>query len=204
MIVTLLAIGFVGWYAVGSLYNRRRSNVMLRRVWRALRIFKAPGEMESLGSSGFIVALRKPTRHFRALSISLTLEKRELPVNWFVDLLRGKRDTLTVKVALKSPIPVNAEVYRPKSYFGGIAERLSRKLGFQLRRRGEVTLAFEAYNGFLESILRFVARNREIWWVSVRRDGGILIINSHASIIDRLDRLLQFLESLNASLKAQQ
>jgi len=202
--ITALALGFVGWYGIGTVYNRHKSNTLLKKAWDMLRKYKVPGDLTSLGSSGFIIKLKKGTKHFKALIISVILEKRELPINWVIDLLRGKRDTLTVQIVIKNQLPINAEAYRLKSYFGEIARKLAEREGFTIERRGQVEIAYSLKHPILNQVARFLGKNSKVWWISLRKDKNTIVVNAHVDIVDRLEQLLKFVENINVMLKVQQ
>lgn len=194
--ITLLAFAFVGFYGAGSFYNRHISNKMLKIVWKKLRKYNVEGELISLGSSGFIITLNKPTRYFNSLAVSMVLGKREFPINWLIDFLRGKRDTLNIKVVLKRRPPINIEIFRGNNYYGKI---LSKKLGIRISE--DIIIIPNINYKFSEYIKRTMIKEKDIWWVSIREKGIHLSINCNARLIYTLDKVLKMIENVNALLE---
>ncbi len=95
----------VGWYIAGHLCNVRRGRRI--RAWLEPGADALGGEIEGgwLGTpaSGarFNVTRAKPP--FRRLEITLLLANREIPLLWFIDHLRGKRDRCIIRGTLRSP-----------------------------------------------------------------------------------------------------
>ncbi len=194
--ITLLAFGFVGWYGAGSLYNRFVSKKLMRKIGESLKKYRVSKELTTLGSSGFIVNMDKPMEKIRKLSISVVLSKREMPINWIVDYVRGKRDTITIKAVLASKPRYDVDVFRIDNYYGKI---LSRKLDMDKAAilDGVYVYPVEARGkGKVENILRIMRRSRGIWWVSVKREGLHVMITSDSSTADNMRDLLRLLEDL--------
>ena len=89
--IVLLSLAFAAWFGAGYRFNVRRKAELLRSLRSLLG---EPINYASLGSSGFVFLAR---RGVVRVSVTLLLGKREFPVMWLVDRLRGRGDRVEVK-----------------------------------------------------------------------------------------------------------
>jgi len=193
--ITLLAFAFIGWYGAGALYNRRKSNKTMKSVWRTAKRYGVPGKLTSLGSSGFIINITEPTEKLRWITISLILSKRELPINWLVDALRGKRDTITIKATYKNKPRYEFNIFRVNNYFGKTLstrynqEDLLKIDDIYIYPRGE------ASKKKVVDAIDLMKKNREIWWISLSREGTHLITTCHVNITPKINTVLRYIDT---------
>ena len=195
--ITLLAFGFVGWYGAGSLFNRYKSRRLLKTVAQHLKKYKGSKEVTPLGSSGFIINMDKPTDKIKKLSLGVVLSKRELPINWIVDYIRGKRDTLTIKAVFNKKPGYDADVYRVDNYYGrAIHKKVVR--GRYREVDGVYVYPGDAIKkGKVKSALRLMEREEDIWWISLKKEGVHLIITAHPKVVDNLGGIIRLVEDLS-------
>ena len=197
IVITLLAFGFIGWYGVGSLYNRYRSNKIMKIIWAETKKYRIPGELTTLGSSGFIINIDKPTERISKLSIGVVMSKRELPINWMVDLIRGKRDTLMIKAVLNEKPKYDFDIFRTNNYYGkNLRKRLNEKDRIEInsisiyptvvKDRGKVNMA-----------LKFMEKEGDMWWISLKKEGVHLLLISNLKIASRIKKVLRLVEDLS-------
>jgi hypothetical protein len=195
--ITLLAFGFVGWYGAGSLFNRYKSKKMLKTVAQHLKKYRGSKEVTPLGSSGFIIDMDKPTDKIKKLSLGIVLSKRELPINWIVDYIRGKRDTLTIKAVFNKKPGYDADIYRLDNYYGKILHKKVAKDRY--RELGGVYLypGDAIKKGKVKNAVRFMEREKGVWWISLKREGVHLIITANPRVVDNLGSIMRLIEDLS-------
>ena len=100
-----LCLFLVLWYAAGYLYNRRQGQHLFFWLEQGLDVLGSKREAGWLGSpaSGARVNILEAHPPFRRLELTLLLERREVPLLWLLDRLRGRRDWLVIKATLRSP-----------------------------------------------------------------------------------------------------
>ncbi len=89
--IIALSLAFALWFGAGYRANVRRKARLLRTLTGLLG---EPESYASLGSSGFMFSARKGLVR---LSVTLVLGKREFPIMWLVDWLRGRGDRVEVR-----------------------------------------------------------------------------------------------------------
>lgn len=98
-----LSILLVAWYFLGVWFNRRRGIRLARTLHDRLN---ALGAEELTGrwvtASIFQFSARRATSPIGKLVAIIVLESRELALIWLVNLLRGRRDLLVLRMDLRS------------------------------------------------------------------------------------------------------
>jgi hypothetical protein len=113
---TIAVIGFcvllVLWYVVGHLVNRRRGQALFHWLESGLDVLGGKREAGWLGTpaSGARFTVIHAAPPFRRLEITLLLENREVPLQWLLGHLRGRRDGLIMKATLRVPRQGEVEV----------------------------------------------------------------------------------------------
>lgn len=100
-----LCLFLVLWYAAGYLYNRRQGQRLFFWLEQGLDVLGSKREAGWLGSpaSGARINVLEAHPPFRRMELTLLLERREVPLLWLWDRLRGRRDWLVIKATLRSP-----------------------------------------------------------------------------------------------------
>jgi hypothetical protein len=100
------------WYAVAHVYNRHHGRQLFRWLERGLPVLGSEWDAGWIGSSasGARVNITRARTPFRRLEITLLLARREVPLLWLFDHLRGRRDRLIIKATLRSPRRGEVEV----------------------------------------------------------------------------------------------
>ncbi len=99
-LTVVLFVGFFLWLAIGTQLNVRRGNAFLR--W--------------LGSSAVELVIAEPTPPFRAVTLILVLEPRDLPWLWALARTRGRRDVVIIRADLRSAPRADLEVAEAGSW----------------------------------------------------------------------------------------
>jgi len=122
-VVVGLCVFLVLWYGGAHLYNRRRGRRLFRWLETGLDVLGGQREAGWIGSSasGARVNVTHARLPFRRLEITLLLARREVPLLWLFDHLRGRRDGLIIKATLRSPRRGEVEV-RPTRGIVGLGQ----------------------------------------------------------------------------------
>jgi hypothetical protein len=195
ILITALALLFIGSYGAGALYNRLKSNRILKRIWRQLKIYGVSGEYTSLGSSGFIIRLKNPTKKIKALEITIVLGKREFPINWIIDLIRGKRDNITIKSIFEKKPKYEIDIFKRGNYYGNI---LARKLGDNVDTTNQIYV-YPKGNLNKEKVSRitdFFNKNKGIWWASLRKTPPHLLIIGSLNIANNINKVIKLVTEI--------
>jgi hypothetical protein len=101
LIVLCVLLG--AWYFLMAWLNRRRGIGLARLLHERLIALKAEGLTGRwVNASIFQIAARQAGPPIGRLTALLVLEARELPLIWLVNLLRGRRDLLVMRIDLRS------------------------------------------------------------------------------------------------------
>jgi len=92
------------WYGVGHVYNRRRGRRLFRQLRVGLDVLGGEVEAGWIGSpaQGARINVIHAASPFRRLELTLLLARREVPLLWLLDSLRGKGDGLIIKATLRT------------------------------------------------------------------------------------------------------
>jgi hypothetical protein len=98
-----LSILLVAWYFLGMWFNRRRGIHLARSLRDRLNALGAE-ELTGrwLNASIFQFVARRAISPIGKLAAIIVLESRELALIWLVNLLRGRRDLLVLRMDLRS------------------------------------------------------------------------------------------------------
>lgn len=128
MLETRLVIGlslfFLAWYGLGSWLNLRYKSRILRSLVDALGDLAREARYTSLGSSGFILEARS-VKGYPRLGIAVFMGKRELPLLWLIDYVRGRRDRFELVAELPSSCS-ECLCFNLNSYWGRFFYRKAR------------------------------------------------------------------------------
>jgi hypothetical protein len=119
VVVIALCLVLVAWYAVGYLYNLRRGRRLFAWLETGLGVLGGERTAGWMGSaaSGARIQILHADAPFRRLEVTLLLARREIPLLWLLDHLRGRRDRLIIKATLRSPRQGELEVTPPRKSF---------------------------------------------------------------------------------------
>lgn len=193
VLIFALAFGFVGWYGAFAAYNRYKTNKILKIITTRLSKYGLRGELYSLGSSGFILIFDEPTKNIKSLSIASSLAKRELPINWLIDHLRGKRDEIVIKVVLRNAPRVNIDLFRKKSYYGKI---LNKRLNINSDAMNSIIIHPHKRSKIIDRVERLMKNYSGIWWISLRSKGINITLNSDLNIINNIETVMETFDKI--------
>ncbi|MFQ5710655.1 MAG: hypothetical protein ACE5GD_02625 [Candidatus Geothermarchaeales archaeon] len=139
LFIVILSISLFLWYKIGSWVNRRRSKTLAKSIWSALERLGDEKSIQWLGSSGFKIDVSKPNPPFKALGLVAILEPRDIPINWVLARLSGKRDMLAIKGVFKSKPRCEIEALNLSGRGAKLFEELGR-IGWSRRRSEDAPL----------------------------------------------------------------
>jgi len=116
VLTVVLFVGFFLWFAIGTQLNVRRGNAFLRWLQGGLPLMGKRTTMRWLGSSAVELVIAEPTTPFRAVTLILVLEPRDLPWLWALARTRGRRDVVIIRADLQSAPRADLEVAEAGSW----------------------------------------------------------------------------------------
>lgn len=107
-----LSLLVLAWYFLGQQAMRRRGLMLRQWVRDGLPVLGDDPQLRWLGSSAFQAVVGRPAPPFRALSVTVVLEPREILFLWLVNRLRQRRDLLVVRGDLTARPRLTLELFR--------------------------------------------------------------------------------------------
>lgn len=124
----LAVLVFLGWFVVGTQWNIRKGDGVLKWLRQGLPLVGERTTMRWMGSSALELKIAKASSPFRTAETVIIFEPRDVPFLWALARLRGRRDTLIFRSQLRTTPSFEMEAFDPKGWTsGGIAQRAQRK-----------------------------------------------------------------------------
>ena len=123
----ILAIVFVGWFALGTQANIRKGDTFMRWLQAGLPLVGEKTTMRWMGSSVLEMKIAKakpPMRTFDALAI---FEPRDVIILWLISYLQGRRDWIIFRAQLQSAPSFELELFDPNGWTTKSTERELKK-----------------------------------------------------------------------------
>lgn len=168
-VVVFLAFALLAWWFAGNWLNRRRYSALARAIYHAVPILGERATIRPVGSgsAGFHVEVQNPVPGVRWAALLCLLEARDFPLAWIYTRLRGRRDTVILRVDFADP---PREKARPDPRTAGAQAGLRRVVALQVQPESpHLQLSFGVGAGEEDEIRRafeFAAR--------LARDGAAL------------------------------
>lgn len=102
-IFVLVVLAVVGWFAVGTHYNVRKGEAVLRWLQDGLPLIGEKTTLRWLGSSAVELKIQNPRPPFREAEVLVLLDPRDVPLIWLFSRMRGRSDLLIVRGSLRNP-----------------------------------------------------------------------------------------------------
>lgn len=120
-IVIILVVIFMGWFALGMIYNLRRGDALLKWMQAGLPLIGQRTTFRWLGSSVAEMGVAKARRPFQRMDVLLVLKPRD--VFWMTILahFQGRDDVLIFRAYLSTPPLLDLELADPKTWSGRAA-----------------------------------------------------------------------------------
>ncbi len=115
-IVMLIVLVFMGWFVVGTQWNVRRGDHVLKWLRQGLPLVGERTTMRWLGSSVVELKMTKAKDPFRTVETLVVFEPRDIAFLWAWARLRGRRDLLIFRSQLRSAPSFEMEAYDPHGW----------------------------------------------------------------------------------------
>lgn len=117
IVIAAVAV-FMGWFAIGMIYNLRRGDKILRWMQGGLPLIGQRTTFRWLGSSVAEMAIAKAKRPFHRMDVLLVLKPRDVFWMTITALIQKRDDVLIFRAALASPPLLDLELADPKTWTG--------------------------------------------------------------------------------------
>ncbi|MBI4790332.1 MAG: hypothetical protein HY782_25140 [Chloroflexi bacterium] len=115
-ILVVVAILFLGWFALGTQRNVRKGDVVLRWLKGGLPLVGDKSTMRWLGSSVLELKIAKAKSPFRTAETLAVFEPRDVVLLWLLERARGRRDTLIFRAQLQSAPAFELDAFDPRGW----------------------------------------------------------------------------------------
>ena len=130
-IVIILVAIFMGWFAIGMIYNLRRGDKILRWMQDGLPLICQRTTFRWLGTSVAEMGIAKAKRPFQRMDVLLVLKPRDVFWMTIIALFQGRDDVLIFRAALGTPPLLDIELADPKTWSGREALSKVTKRGWE-------------------------------------------------------------------------
>lgn len=117
-IVIAAAAIFMGWFAIGMIYNLRRGDKILKWMQDGLPLIGQRTTFRWLGTSVAEMGIAKARRPFHRMDVLLVLKPRDVFWMTIIALLQGRDDVLIFRAALGTAPLLDLELADPKTWSG--------------------------------------------------------------------------------------
>jgi hypothetical protein len=116
-LIGIAAIAIVAWFAAGTIWNVRTGRELMRWMEGGLPVIGERTTVRWLGSTAVELVIDQGKAEFSRAAVVIFLEPRDLPW-WPLSRLRGRRDTLIIRGALRRVPSFELEALDPASWSG--------------------------------------------------------------------------------------
>jgi hypothetical protein len=117
-LVGIVAVAVVAWFAAGTIWNIRKARGLMRWMQGGLPLVGERTTVRWLGSTAVEMTIRAGKAPFASVTLVIFLEPRDLPWMWAIGHVRGRRDTLIIRGALRRTPELEIEVLDAASWSG--------------------------------------------------------------------------------------
>ncbi|HEU4383045.1 MAG TPA: hypothetical protein VFR85_06005 [Anaeromyxobacteraceae bacterium] len=183
LLVTVLALALLFWFAGGTIWNVRRGRELMRWMQDGLPLLGERTTVRWLGSTAVEMVIRKANPPFEEAAVVIFLEPRDVPWMWALSRGRGRRDTVIVRGTLRVAPRADLEALDRESWSGRDALRSMGGDQWSLREpaaRGGLATFYRAPAALprADAMLELAARaGLTVRRLSVRRGGPHLQVH---------------------------
>ena len=109
---------FTVWYFAGHAYSRRLARRIGTELKGAVLGLGGTSRIQWFGTTAFRMTTEEANPPFRAISVTVTMRPREMPINWAIATGQGRRDVALVEASLRKDPEVHFELVDPLSRIG--------------------------------------------------------------------------------------
>jgi len=117
-IVIIAVVIFMGWFALGMIYNLRRGDAVLKWMQNGLPLIGQRTTFRWLGTSVAEMGIAKAKRPFQRMDILLVLKPRDLFWMVIIAFFQKRTDVLIFRAALSTPPLLDLELADPNTWTG--------------------------------------------------------------------------------------
>ena len=120
-IVIVAVAVFMGWFAIGMIYNLRRGDKILKWMQDGLPLIGQRTTFRWLGTSVAEMGIAKAKRPFQRMDVLLVLKPRDVFWMTIIAFFQGRDDVLIFRAYLNTPPLLDLELADPKTWSGRTA-----------------------------------------------------------------------------------
>ncbi|MGE5251279.1 MAG: hypothetical protein ACM3QS_13820 [Bacteroidota bacterium] len=120
-IVIILVVIFMGWFALGMIYNLRRGDALLKWMQAGLPLIGQRTTFRWLGTSVAEMGIAKAKRPFQRLDTLLVLKPRDVFWMTILAFFQRREDVLIFRAHLSTPPLLDLELADPNTWSGHAA-----------------------------------------------------------------------------------
>lgn len=119
-LIAVLAIAgfFLVWYFIGGSRNRRLARRLANEIRDCLVAWGGTSRVQVFGATAFRMTTEGANPPFREISVVVTLQPREMPINWALAHAQGRRDIAVLEASLRQSPRLGFELVDPASRVG--------------------------------------------------------------------------------------
>lgn len=130
--IVIIAVAiFMGWFALGMIYNLRRGDALLKWMQGGLPLIGQRTTFRWLGTSVAEMGIAKAKRPFQRLDTLLVLKPRDVFWMTIIAFFQGRDDVLIFRAYLNTPPLLDLELADPKTWSGRTALGQASKRGWE-------------------------------------------------------------------------
>ncbi|MCK6539248.1 MAG: hypothetical protein L6Q26_04245 [Anaerolineales bacterium] len=130
-IIIIAVAVFMGWFAIGMIYNLRRGDKLLKWMQDGLPLIGQRTTFRWLGSSVAEMGIAKAKRPFHRMDVLIVLKPRDVFWMTLIALFQRRSDILIFRAALGTPPLLDLELADPKTWSGREALAKATKRGWE-------------------------------------------------------------------------
>lgn len=139
--LVLLAVAFImGWYALGTIYNVRRGELIVRWMRGGLPHLGDKTTYRWLGSSVIEMVIEHARTPAKRAEVLTVLAPRDVPWAWLIARARGRRDIFILRLDLSAAPRQALELADPITWTGRMAIQDAQSQGWESRDHGDKIL----------------------------------------------------------------
>ncbi len=115
-IFILAVILMLGWFAIGTQWNVRKGDSVLKWLQDGLPVIGERTTMRWLGSSVLELKIEKASKPFKSAEAVIVFEPRDVAFLWGLARLRGRRDLFIFRSQLRSEPQFEIEAIEPGAW----------------------------------------------------------------------------------------
>lgn len=132
IVIAAVAV-FMGWFAIGMIYNLRRGDAVIKWMQAGLPLVGQKSTFRWLGSSVAEMGIAHAKRPFQRMDVLVVLKPRDVFWMTLIALFQGRDDILIFRAGLSSPALLDLELADPKSWSGREALNKAASRGWEAR-----------------------------------------------------------------------